>query len=80
MVAATDIAAERNSVPVYAGDHIRVTAIEANHYQSSPSIPLPHMPRALTYCIEVGGKTAATAGVKPVVKHYDYDDIRCHFP
>lgn len=53
---------EEAPVLVYQDELIRVSAVAVAHYQQPPSVPLPHMPQALGYRIEVLGKVIAYTG------------------
>lgn len=47
---------------VYSDENIKVWAIGVDHYQMSPSVPLPEMPDAVAYRIEAGGRTFVYTG------------------
>lgn len=47
---------------VYADARIKVGAIGVDHYQSPSSIPLDHMPQAVAYRVEAGGRTIVYTG------------------
>lgn len=47
---------------VYRDEHVVVTAITVDHYQTPPSIPLSELPRAVAFRIEAGGRSFVYSG------------------
>ncbi|MBU6267052.1 MAG: MBL fold metallo-hydrolase [Sphingomonadales bacterium] len=62
-VTAHDLPADAaEPVPVFRDEHITVTAIAVDHYQTAPSVPLPERPRAVAFRIEAGGRSFVYSG------------------
>ncbi|MCB2066121.1 MAG: MBL fold metallo-hydrolase [Erythrobacter sp.] len=63
MVSAADLPfALQEPVLVYEDENVRVSAIGVDHYQLPPSVPLDHMPDAVAYRVEAGGRTIVFTG------------------
>lgn len=54
--------AQQTATLVFEDDNVKVWAIGVDHYQQAPSIPLAHMPDAVAYRVEAGGRTFVFTG------------------
>lgn len=60
---ATDLPeALQEPTPVYADANIKVSAIGVDHFQVPPSTPMDHMPDAVAYRVEAGGRIFVFTG------------------
>lgn len=63
LVTAIEIPADlQEPTQIYADAQINVSAIGVDHYQSPPSIPLDHLPQAVAYRVEAGGRIIVYTG------------------
>lgn len=63
VVSGTDLLRNLNDTAlVYSDENVRVWAIEVDHFQLQPSVPMKRMPRAVAYRVEAGGRTFVYTG------------------